>query len=350
MNRPANEVEITRRPEVSILLPTRDRLALLEKCLDALLSQRTERAFEVIVIENTPLPGYSGGAAKNLPQVRTITEPRQGLSYARNAGIRAARGRVVVFTDDDAQAEPEWLENLTRPFSERPDVVAVTGRTLPLKLETEAERLFEAYGGFGSGKVAAEFNLRWLTSKVWRLPLWQIGTTANAAFRREIFERPGIGLLEERLGAGSPVGAWEDLYLFYRILRAGHVILYQPSAQIRHLHRQDLTELSKQLEAYRRGEVAFCLLSLKREREWRALFHLLVWIPYWRITQLLGELLRRLQGRKRFRFPILLREWLAYLEGPAALFQSHRRVRRWANKTSIETKLTPNVVHSSKGV
>lgn len=332
MNRVPNDIEATPQPDVSILLPTRDRVALLAKCLGALLSQRTGQTFEVIVIDNAPEPGYSSNVVIHVPEVRTVIEPRQGLSYARNAGIRAARGRILVFTDDDAQPELDWLENLTRPFSERPNVVAVTGRTLPLKLETEAERLFEAYGGFDSGKLLAEFDIKWLIAMPWRLPLWQVGTTANAAFRKEIFQRPGIGLLDERLGAGSPVGAWEDLYLFYRILRAGHTILYQPSAQIRHMHRQSLAELSKQLEAYRRGEVAFCLLSLNNEREWRALSHLMIWIPYWRITQLLGELLRRLRGKKRFRFSIFLREWLAYVKGPFALFQSHRRVKRWVNR------------------
>ena len=331
------------RPEISILLPTCDRSALLERCLDALLRQRTTRTFEVIVIDNATHSGHASESVTRFPRVRLITEPRRGLSYARNAGIRAARGEIVAFTDDDTQAAPDWLENLVAPFFARAEVASVTGQTLPLKLETEAERLFEAYGGLGCGKDPAEFNFGWLSSKVWRLPLWQIGTTANAAFRASVFRHPAVGLMEERLGAGSPVGAWEDLYLFYRILRARYVIVYQPSAKVRHAHRQNLTELSEQLQAYRRGEVAFCLLSLKREREWRALLHLVLWIPYWRATQLFGELLRRVHGQKLFRLPMLLREWCAYLQGPPALFLSHRRVQRWASEPPGEVKLAERV-------
>jgi len=331
------------RPEISILLPTCDRSALLETCLDALLRQRTARTFEVIVIDNAPQSGHSSELVTRFPHVRLITEARRGLSYARNAGIRAARGEIVAFTDDDTQAVPDWLENLVAPFFARAEVAAVTGKTVPLKLETEAERLFEAYGGFGGGKAPAEFNPGWLSSKVWRLPVWQIGAGANAAFRASVFRDPAVGLMEERLGPGSPAGAWDDLCLFYRILRAGHVIVYQPSAKIRHAHRQNLTELSRQLQAYRRGEVAFCLLSLAREREWRALLHLALWIPYWRATQLFGELLRRIRGEKLFRFPMLFWEWCAYLQGPAALLSSQRRVRRWASEPPDETNLSARV-------
>jgi len=324
-------------PEISILLPTCNRTALLEGCLGALLRQRTTRTFEVIVIDNAPRGDSALDSRMGAPNVRLINEPRRGLSYARNAGIRGARGKFLVFTDDDTLAPCDWLENLVAPLFSRREVAAVTGLTLPLKLQTEAERLFEAYGGLGRGETPAEFDLRWLNSNWSRLPLWQIGTTANAVFRADIFSDPAIGLLEERLGAGSPSGAWEDLYLFYRILLAGHVIVYQPSAKIRHAHRENLAELSQQLLAYRRGEVAFCLLVLKREREWRALLHLLLWIPYWRATQLLGELLRRARGDNRFRLSIVIREWGAYFAGPAALFLSHRRARRLARKSSAKS-------------
>ncbi|MCD5401861.1 glycosyltransferase [candidate division NPL-UPA2 bacterium] len=56
-----------------------------------------------------------------------------GLSETRNVGIRAAEGDIVAFIDDDAVAEPDWLENLVRPF-EVPEVVAVGGRAVPLWL------------------------------------------------------------------------------------------------------------------------------------------------------------------------------------------------------------------------
>jgi O-antigen biosynthesis protein len=321
-------IESDTRPQISVVLPTCNRAALLENCLNALLGQRTTRTFEVILVDNASSPHRIAARVALFPQVRLITETRRGSSHARNAGIRTARGEIIAFIDDDTQPAPDWLENLVAPFFARAEVAAVTGQTVPLKLETEAERLFEAYGGLWCGKDPAEFDSGWLRSKLWRLPIWQVGTTANVAFRASVFRDPAVSLMDERLGAGTLVGGGEDLYLFYRILRAGHLIVYQPSAKIRHAHRQNLVDLSTQLQAYRRGEVAFCLLSLVHERDWRALLHLLLWIPYWRATQLFGELLRRVRGKKRFRLRMLLQEWRAYVQGPATLHLAHRQSRR----------------------
>lgn len=310
------------RPEISIVVPTCGRPEQLERCLLALFRQSSARKFEIVVADNAPRAGGVRELIERYPEVRLVVEGRKGISFARNAGVRAARGEILVFTDDDAEAAPDWLENLLRPF-ERTEVAAVTGNTLPWKVETEAERLFEAYGGFSRGDAVREFGPSWLRSRRWWLPLWQVGGTGNAAFRASVFHDPAVGLLDERLGGGSPAGTWSDLYFFYRLLRAGYLIVYEPRAVVRHAHRESLAGLSRQLEAYRRGEVVCCLLLLGRHRDARAIPHLFLWIPYWRATQLAGELLRRMRGERRFHLRIMMREWLAYLQGPAALL-AHR--------------------------
>ena len=71
------------------------------------------------------------------------------------------------------------------------------------------------------------------------VPTWKLGATANAAFRAAIFSDPAIGVLDEALGAGMPTGCSEDTYLFYRILKAGHTIVYEPAAWVWHEHRRD---------------------------------------------------------------------------------------------------------------
>jgi O-antigen biosynthesis protein len=314
-------------PDISIVLPTRDRALQLKRCLDALSRQFTTRRFEVIVVNNAPGTCCMREVISNLPELRFVHESRPGLSYARNAGIRAAQGEIVVFTDDDTEAEPGWLEHLVRPF-QRPEIWAVTGNILPRKLEMPAEILFEAYGGLSRGNSPRDFGPEWLRSQRHRLPLWQIGSTANAAFRAKIFKDSRVGLMEEQLGAGSPAGAWEDLYLFYRILACGYMMTYEPDAVVRHAHRETTAELASQLQAYRRGEVVFCVLLLARHRDWRAISHLWLWIPYWKVTQLAGELLRRIRGTRRFSLRILVRECWGYLQGPGALVACRNRRNR----------------------
>jgi GT2 family glycosyltransferase len=140
--------------------------------------------------------------------------------------------------------------------------------------------------------------------------------------RREVFDR--VGYFDEALGAGTPVGSWEDLEMIYRMLFSRCRLLHRPSAKVLHAHREDISGLSRQLCAYRRGEVCFCLLVVMRHHDFRAICHLMLWIPYWRATLLVRELSRRLQGKRVFRFDLMGREMLAYASGPAALASSSR--------------------------
>jgi hypothetical protein len=192
-------------------------------------------------------------------------------------------------------------------------------------VETKAEALFEAYGGLRHGDRPCDFDSSWMAR--WSLccpQLWRIGSTANAAFRRSIFDQSAIGMFEIRLGAGTPAGAWEDLYMFYRILGAGHQIAYLPHACVLHAHREKLSELTQQLNGYRRGETAFLALILFRHHDWRALGQTLFWIPRWRFALLSTELMRRLWGKKKFSLRILYSESIAYFAGPWALWKNQK--------------------------
>jgi len=311
-------------PDISIVIATYDRPAALARCLDSLVLQQTNRGYEIVVVDNHPQSGLTAATAARFPGVRWREEPVAGLSRARNRGLLAARGKVIVTTDDDIVAPPEWIDKLTAPLFDpsQPDIAATTGNCLPWKVETEAEKIFEAYGGLRHGEQPAHFDQAWMTQ--WRIcfpHLWRIGTTANAAFRASLFRKPSVGLFETTLGAGSPAGAWEDLYCFYRILRAGHRIRYLPQATLLHIHRETMAELTRQLCGYRRGETSFLTLMLLRHRDWRALGQVFWWIPKWRLALLVKEAGRRLRGRRLFPVSMLLRETAAYLAGPWALWR-----------------------------
>ncbi len=313
-----------------MIVATFDRPSALARCLDSLLIQTATRIFEIIVVDNHPQSGLTAAVAERFPGVRWLREPVAGLSRARNLGIQAARGSVFVTTDDDVIAPPGWLQTLTASlFDGDQSPAATTGNCLPWKVDTEAEALFEAYGGLRHGDQPAEFDLPWINR--WRIcfpQVWRIGSTANAAFRAALFQPQAVGLFETRLGAGTPAGAWEDLYFFYKILNAGYRIRYLPEAQLQHAHREDLAGFKRQLCAYRRGETAFLTLVLIRHGDWRALGQVLLWIPQWRVALLAGELLRRLTGRRRFLFGLMWAETLAYFAGPWSLWRGGQTERR----------------------
>jgi GT2 family glycosyltransferase len=309
---------------VSIVIPSCGRPDDLRRCLDAVLAQRTERRVEVIVVDNRPSPESSTRAvARQFPEAVLLDEPRPGLSYARNAGFAAATGDIAVAIDDDVVVPPGWLERLLVPFS-RPEVMAVTGHVLPIELETQSQCQFEAYGGLGKGFTRFEVNGDWFLRMRGAVPTWNLGATANAAFRSAIFRDPRIGMLDEALGAGMPTGCSEDTYLFYRILKAGHVIAYEPAAFVWHRHRKDGQSLRRQIYAYSKGHVAYHLTTLLRDGDVRAMVRLLYSLP---IT-FLRRAVERLRRRSDYPLTLILTEIAGTLAGPWALWRARRAVRR----------------------
>ncbi len=309
---------------VSVVVATCGRPQDLRRCLASLLASETRRRVQWIVVDNRPdLPGTCEVLA-DFPEVERVEERRPGSSYARNAGMAAAREEIVAMTDDDMAVSPEWLENLIAPFR-RNDVAAVTGNTLPASLENEAELQFEAYGGFGRGYCSREFDEYWFHR--WRrraTPTWQLGGTGNLAFRRSLFEDPQVGPFEECLGAGVPAGVGEDTLWFYRVLRSGHVIVYEPSAVAWHHHRVTMKELRKQLMAYSKGHVAYHLLTLLRHGDKRALVRLGYELP----GSLVSRAWQKLRGRYEYPWRLLGVEAAGMLLGPLSLWQSVRHVKK----------------------
>jgi len=288
------------------------------------MQQKSTRALEIIVVDNNSSSGVAPLVMKDFPQVILINEPRQGTSYARNAGIGASTGDIIITLDDDEIVPPGWLEKLLAPFV-RNDAMVVTGNVLPLELETPAQHLFELNGGFDRGYEPFEADRAWFESSPLRpVPTWRLGGSGNAAFRAGIFSDPQIGMFDEVLGPGTPTGSIEDLYLFYRVLKAGYTIIYEPKAYIFHKHRRSIPELRQQIYDYARGDVAYQLTTLICDHDFRAFERLLFGLPLSRIKQVVG----RFFVRKEYPLSLVLCGVAGNLAGPFALVQSRRRVRR----------------------
>jgi len=314
---------------VSVVVATHDRVDDLRECLRCLVAQESPRQVEIIVVDNDPSSGLTPPVVAEFPGVVLVSEPRKGLSYARNKGIVASTGDIVIATDDDVRMPPAWLEKLVAPFA-RPDVMIVTGNVLPLELETPAQRLFERYGGLGRGFKPREVNGEWFESFRRRaVPTWELGSTANAAFRASIFSHPEIGLLDEALGVGTPTGCSEDTYTFYQVLKMGSTLVYEPAAYVWHKHRRDMSALRRQIYNYSKGHVAYHLTTLLRYHDLRALVRLGYELPRWHLRQILRQIKARLRGnRSNYPFSLTLLEIVGNLAGPWALWRSRRRVKR----------------------
>lgn len=102
-------------PTVSIIIPTFRRPERAVDAARSALAQVADAAFEVVLVDNDPAGSALGplGALSD-PRIVIVHEPRAGVANARNAGLRAARGDLIAFLDDDELAPPDWLAELLR--------------------------------------------------------------------------------------------------------------------------------------------------------------------------------------------------------------------------------------------
>lgn len=111
-------------PLVSVVLPVRDGERTLARAVDSIREQ-TLRDWELIVVDDGSRDGTRAileALAKQEPRLRTITQGREGIVSALNAGLAAARGSFVARMDADDEALPERLEAQVRLLRGRPDV------------------------------------------------------------------------------------------------------------------------------------------------------------------------------------------------------------------------------------
>ena len=235
-------------PSATVAICTRERPDDLDRALVGVAGLH-HQGHETIVVDNAPQSDATERVVARHPFARYVLEPAPGLNAARNRALREARGEVVAFMDDDAAPDPEWLDELLINFGD-PEVMCVTGLTLPMELETEAQELFERQCSFVRG-----FDRRLFDGQSDNpLAVGLVGAGVNMAVRREVCGR--IGAFDERLDAGTPARSGGDHEMFVRILAGGYRIVYDPAAVNWHRHRRTRQEVLQAVYGYGVGVYA----------------------------------------------------------------------------------------------
>lgn len=215
----------TRTPDISVVVCTHNNASLLRNALRSLSAQTLSASRrEVLVVDNASTD-ETGQAAAEFPEAAYVHEPRLGLSIARNAGVRNSRAPIIAFLDDDAEADPNWLEALLEGYANFDQAWAVGGRVDPIWGGPVPEWLTEQHHRSLS-------LVDWgPTMRALRWPERVIGV--NCSFRRRVFD--AFGLFDECLGRiGQALLGHEDTEIQQRIHASGHQVVYAPRAVVRH--------------------------------------------------------------------------------------------------------------------
>jgi glycosyltransferase involved in cell wall biosynthesis len=253
-------------PAASVIVCTRDRAERLPQCLDA-AAALDYPDFEIIVVDNAPTTTDVADLVSGRRQTvatRYVVEHRPGLSWARNAGLSAAAGRMVAFLDDDERPDRHWLAELACGFRAAPGVAGVSGIILSVSLDTPAQCWFEQFGGHSKGRgfTAQIFDAASHRDQHPLYPLPPFGAGGNMAFDRAALE--AIGGFDVALGTGTPARAGEDTAAICDLMLSGRTFVYWPGAIIWHEHRREFGGLERQLLGYGTGLTAFYTRALLR--------------------------------------------------------------------------------------
>ncbi|WP_282697682.1 glycosyltransferase family 2 protein [Streptomyces sp. CC208A] len=255
-------------PPASVVVATRERPASLARALDSLLAQ-DHPDHELIVVDNAPRTSATHDLVTKeykeyADRLRYVREDRPGLAAAHNAGVAAAGGEVLAFTDDDVIADPRWLSALAAPFAADPGLGCVTGLILPARLSTPAQILLESHGGFAKGFAPRLYDPARPPADEPLFPFTagSFGSGANMAFRASALRRAGG--FDPATGTGTPAKGGDDLYAFVAVLAAGHRLRYTPDALVWHHHRETWQDLRNQAYGYGAGLTAYLTATLVR--------------------------------------------------------------------------------------
>lgn len=194
-------------PLISIVIPAYNESENIVRSLLSLCANRTAKSVEIIVVDNN-----SSDDTQSLVEacgVRCITEGMQGITHARNAGLKAAQGDYVLNADADAVYPEDWIEEMTRPLMNNMDVAITYGLFSFIPIADTGRMTYFIYEYLSS--ASRFFN------KIFKDEAVNV-YGFNSGFRRE----QGIQVD----GFNHPPGTNEDGYLAFKLRAKGFGKLY----------------------------------------------------------------------------------------------------------------------------
>ena len=207
----------------SIIIPTFNGSSRITNCLNALAPQIVERDIEILVVDDGSTDKTAEVVA-SYPGVRLIRQKNAGPAAARNRGAREARGKILLFTDDDCVPMPNWLDAMFGCFRDS-EVVGAKGIYRTRQRSIAARFVQMEY----------EDKYRLMAN----LPTIDFIDTYSAGFIRDRFQEM------EGYDTSFPVACAEDIELSYRMSALGWKMKFAPQAIVYHTHPNTVSSYLK---------------------------------------------------------------------------------------------------------
>ncbi len=211
-------------PLASVVIPNWNGAHLLGPCLESLLAQ-TYRPLEVVVADGRSTDGSVDLIERRFPAVRALRLPRnRGFAGNVNAGLRAARGDVLLLLNNDAVADEAWVEACVQTLLRHPNIGAIASKVL-----FEDRRTINSAGDLlGRNGQPMQRGVGRADGPDWDRSGPVFGATGGAAaYRRQMLQ--DVGVFDESFFAYL-----EDVDLAFRAQLRGWACLYEPEARAYH--------------------------------------------------------------------------------------------------------------------
>jgi glycosyltransferase involved in cell wall biosynthesis len=229
---------MSQSPFVSVVIPVYNGIKTIGECLLSIKQQNyPSDKYEVIVVDNGSSDGTQHYIGDGFDWVKLIHSDSKGSGHARNAGVSAARGDLILSTDADCVTDTEWIRTIVEAFSQAPSrIAAIAGRILPYSTQTRVEK----------------YKPTWVSQPDFDSPNTRIKycATPNAAFRKSALLVVG--------GFDGDQG-FDDTDLGIRLQEAGYEIGYSGRSLVKHRNPSSLKELYCHKTKYGLHSVALAL-------------------------------------------------------------------------------------------
>ncbi|UAJ11597.1 glycosyltransferase family A protein [Glacieibacterium megasporae] len=219
--------------DCSVIICTRNRSRELINVLTTMAAMTIppHLEWELLVVDNgssDDTPATIASFADRLPITR-VWEPNAGLSNARNAGVRHARGRLIVWTDDDTRVVPGWLAAFYAAFTAHPEAALFAGRITPALLPPTPNWFRDAAADLHYLLATRDFGPDPVPLSI-EGERYPFGASAavRAVEQRQFLYDPELGVAPGRRRGG------EETAVFVSILAAGHTGWWVPDAEVEH--------------------------------------------------------------------------------------------------------------------